>query len=102
MGGRGLVVWGDDIACTRWGPASPSCLPWRLVHPERHSLPTRLHKHARPRRFKSLQQRGMIEVQNPRQRKAAKRVTYIRGEKGEREREGHAEIMAARKARKGA
>lgn len=44
----------------------------------------------------------MIEVQNPRQRKAAKRVTYIRGEKGEREREGHAEIMAARKARKGA
>ncbi|KAL6780970.1 hypothetical protein ACKKBG_A09230 [Auxenochlorella protothecoides x Auxenochlorella symbiontica] len=52
-------------------------------------------------RFKSLQQRGIIEPRKQINKKTPKRVAFIRGEKGETEREGHAAILAARQRAKG-
>ncbi len=51
-------------------------------------------------RFKSLQKSGMIEPRLPAvQRRRVKRRTYIQGERGERIREGHAELMKSRKTK---
>lgn len=50
-------------------------------------------------RYSSLQKRGVIEPRVPvTKRGGRRRVVYTAGEKGERTREGHADLMAARKA----
>lgn len=51
-------------------------------------------------RFKSLQKSGIIEPRLPAvQKRKNKRKTYIQGERGERIREGHADLMKARKGK---
>ena len=51
-------------------------------------------------RFKSLQKSGIIEPRLPSaQKRKNKRKTYIQGERGERIREGHADLMKARKGK---
>ena len=50
-------------------------------------------------RYSSLQKRGIIEPRVPVARRGGgKRITYTAGEKGETTRQGHAELMAERKA----
>jgi len=50
-------------------------------------------------RFSALQKRGVIEPRVPVARKGGRgRVSYIAGEKGEATRQGHAALMAERKA----
>ena len=52
-------------------------------------------------RFKSLQKGGIIEPRLPAvQQRKAKRKTYVQGERGERIRESHDELMKARKGKK--
>ena len=52
-------------------------------------------------RFKSLQKSGIIEPRLPAvQKRTLKRRTYIQGERGERIREGHEELMKSRKGKK--
>jgi hypothetical protein len=51
-------------------------------------------------RFKSLQKSGLIEPRLPAvQKRKNKRKTYIQGERGERIREGHANLMNARQGK---
>lgn len=51
-------------------------------------------------RFKSLQKSGIIEPRLPAvPKRRVKRRTYIQGERGERIREGHAELMKSRKVK---
>ena len=50
-------------------------------------------------RFKSLQKSGIIEPRLPVPKRRVKRRTYIQGERGERIREGHAELMESRKVK---
>ena len=50
-------------------------------------------------RYSSLQNRGIIEPRVPVARRGGRgRITYTAGEKGEKARQGHAELMAERKA----